>query len=221
MKNISDFYKEKGTDYFSLIRTDISFLLPDNANNILDIGCGQGSTLLWLKNIFNCRLTCGVELTKNASAIARLRADYIVQGNIETIELPFKKNSFDLILCLDIFEHLIDPWNLVKRIAFVLKPGGCLIASIPNIKHHSVLLPLLLEGQWNYTYNGILDKTHLRFFTRKTAISLLNSNGLYVEKIYSSGREKKSKSRIANLISLGLFKVIFETEYLMRAKKLE
>lgn len=219
MNDFEDFYKGKGQDYFRSIRTDVLSLLPETANSVLEIGCGQGATLQWVKTIRHCRLAVGIELTPHAASIARSRVDLVIQGNIETIELPFRTNAFDLILCLDILEHLVDPWTLLRRLNNVLNLGGCLIASIPNVKHHSVLLPLLFKGQWNYLQTGILDKTHLRFFTRKTAISLIESSGLSVDKVCSTGREIKSKSRIANFLSLGVLKVIFEAQYLIRAIK--
>ena len=154
-----------------------------------------------------------------AAAIARKRLDVVVEGNVEAMDLPFKLNEFDLILCLDVLEHLVDPWAVVKRLTTLLKPGGSLIASIPNIKHHSVILPLLFCGRWDYVPAGVLDKTHLRYFTKKTAIELIESSGLRVDKLYAKGMEKQSKSRLANILSLGIFKVFFETQYVVRAIK--
>lgn len=219
MNDFRDFYKEKGQDYFVSIRRDILPLLPDTADIVLEIGCAQGATLQWLKKIRNSRLVVGIELTLPAATIARSRADLVIHGNIETIELPFKKNSFDVILCLDILEHLVDPWTLIKRLTSLLNIGGSLIASIPNVKHHRVLLPLLFRGEWNYLSSGILDKTHLRFFTRKSAISLIQSSGLSVDMVCSTGREKESKSRMANFLTMGVLKVFFESQYLIRAVK--
>jgi SAM-dependent methyltransferase len=219
MSDFKAFYDGKGQDYFSGMRTDILPLLPDAANSVLEVGCGEGATLHWIRTIRKCRLAVGFELIPSAASIARCRADLVIQGNVENLELPFKANAFDLILCLDILEHLVDPWALVRRLTKILKIGGCLIASIPNVKHHSVILPLLFKGQWKYLPSGVLDKTHLRFFTQKTAISLLESSGLCVDMVCSIGRERNSKSRIANILSLGLLKVLFEAQYLIRAVK--
>jgi SAM-dependent methyltransferase len=220
MAEQNGYYNEKEYKYFTASRRDILPLLPEQAEKVLEIGCGHGDTLLWLKTIRNCKKLAGVELFPEAAAKARERLDVVVEGNVEALELPFEPNEFDLVLCLDVLEHLADPWAVVKRLTALLKPGGSLIASIPNVKHHSVVLPLLLRGRWDYLPAGVLDKTHLRYFTKATAIELLESAGLTVDKLYSTGREKGSKSRIANILSLGLLKVFFETQYVIRAAKI-
>lgn len=214
------FFDKQRHDYFSNPRKDILPLLPDNIQKVLEIGCGQGATLQWIQTIRDCEKVVGVELFPEAVAIAKNRLDSVIQGNIENMELPFEDNEFELILCLDVLEHLVDPWDVLNKLAALLKPGGSLISSIPNVKHYKVILPLLFLGRWNYVDSGILDKTHLRFFTRKTAIGLIESSGLRVDKMYTLGPEKHSKSWAANIFSLGIFKVIFESHYVMRAIKI-
>ena len=219
MEELNVLYDQKAQKYFSNPRFDILPLLPDKVDKVLEVGCGHGATLEWLKVIRNSKKVVGVELFPDAALIAYDKLDMVIQGNIETIELPFEPDEFDMILCLDVLEHLVDPWAVIKRLTVLIKPGGSLISSIPNVKHHSVMLPLLFDGKWDYVQAGVLDKTHIRFFTRKTAIELVESGGLKVDEIYSTGREKQSKSRIANILSFGIFKVFFETQYLIRATK--
>ena len=79
-----------------------------------------------------------------------------------TLDNP--KNHFDLIMCLDVLEHLVDPWKTLSRLADHLKPGGTVIASIPNVRHARNLLSLLFMGKWEYKEQRLLDKTHLRVF---------------------------------------------------------
>ncbi len=213
------YYDVKSQDYFNNPRKDIFPLLPKEIDNVLEVGCGNGSTLRWLKTARDCSSVIGIELFLAAAEAAREQLDHVIHDNIETMTLPFEKSSFDLILCLDVLEHLVDPWLVVKRLTDLLKPGGCLIASIPNVKHHSVIRPLLLGGKWNYSDLGVLDKTHLRFFTRSSAIELVQSGGLTADLILSTGREKNTKSKIANILTLGIFKVFFETQYVIRAVK--
>jgi 2-polyprenyl-3-methyl-5-hydroxy-6-metoxy-1,4-benzoquinol methylase len=213
------FYEKQRIDYYSNPRKDILPLLPENILKVLEIGCGQGATLQWIQTIRDCVKVVGVELFPEAAEIAKKRLDSVIQGNIESIELPFENNEFDLILCLDVLEHLIDPWDVLKKLATLLKLGGSLITSIPNVKHYKVILPLLFLGRWDYVDSGILDKTHLRFFTRKTAIGLIESSGLKVDKMYTLGPEKHSKSWTANILSIGILKVIFESHYIIRAIK--
>ena len=174
-------------DYYGNPRTEILSLIPDRVERVLDVGCGIGTTLLWLKEKRPCSWAAGVELHGPAAAEAKKKLDVVYEGNIENLELPIEKSSLDLILCLDILEHLVDPWSVTRRMQELLKPGGVLIASLPNVRSKRVLVPLVLKGEWKYQEWGILDKTHLRFFVRKTAIELLESSGLTVDKMEVTG----------------------------------
>lgn len=89
----------------------------------------------------------------------------------------FDKATFDYIVCADVLEHLIDPWIVLSDLVSFLKPGGRIMVSLPNVRHWSIWLPLILRGHWEYRESGIMDRTHLRFFTRFSAIELLNNAG--------------------------------------------
>lgn len=214
-------YEGKQREYFENIRHEIFPLLPAHLGRVFEIGCGTGETLSHLKLIGRCDWVGGLEIFPAAAQLARRKLDLVLEGNIEKIDLPFEDNSFDAILCLDVLEHLLEPWNVIQRMHKLLKPGGILICSIPNIRHYSISMPLLFLGRWSYCDHGILDKTHLRFFTRKSAIELVACSGLLVDKVNSTGLNKWSKSGLANLFSLHLFKQIFEFQYLIRAKKVD
>jgi 2-polyprenyl-3-methyl-5-hydroxy-6-metoxy-1,4-benzoquinol methylase len=136
------------------------------------------------------------------------------------MELPIEPDSLDLILCLDVLEHLIDPWTVVQRLRKLLKPGGAIIASIPNIGNRKVIFPLLFMGKWNYMDEGFLDKTHLRFFVRATAIQLIESSGLKVDMVLTTGLGKSRKSKIVNAMLPRFIKSLFERQYLIRGIKM-
>jgi SAM-dependent methyltransferase len=174
-------YAEKHPQYFALARREIAPLLPENMERVLEIGCGAGGTLSWLKASRSVSFAAGVELTPTAAERARAVCDEIVVGDVERAILPFPPGSFDLILALDVLEHLVDPWSAVRRLHALLGPGGYLIASIPNVAHYSVSLPLL-RGRWDYVRSGILDATHLRFFVQDSVEQLLTCSGLVVDK---------------------------------------
>jgi 2-polyprenyl-3-methyl-5-hydroxy-6-metoxy-1,4-benzoquinol methylase len=213
-------YAKIRPDYFSNPRKDILPLLPQNTSAILEIGCGKGETLDWIKSIRFCRTIVGVELSLDVAKVAKNKIDFVIQGDIEEINLPYANEYFDLILCLDVLEHLKDPWSVIKKLTKYLKAGGILIASIPNVRHYKVIIPLILFGQWNYVDSGILDKTHLRFFTKKSAIDLVSSSGLKIDKTIVISPEKNTKGWLFNLILLGLLSRIFESHYLIRAVKI-
>jgi SAM-dependent methyltransferase len=91
------------------------------------------------------------------------------------------RHRFDKILLMDVLEHLVDPESLLRDCRKLLKPNGELLVSVPNIANLTVRLALAF-GQFNYAERGILDKTHLRFFTRKTARRMLAGNGFEIVK---------------------------------------
>lgn len=213
-------YEDKNSDYYSHVRREILPLLPSNCERILEIGCGRGDTLLWLKDTQkNCAWIGGVELFPDSGSIAATRLDWFCGGSIETLDLALEAESIDLILCLDVLEHLVDPWKSVAKLQSLLKPGGHLIGSIPNVRYYSASFALFFKGQWRYQQEGILDKTHLRFFTKETAIALLESSGLKHDLLIGKGLEKGRKARWINFLTLGLFRPFFEFQYLIRVAK--
>lgn len=183
MNSSTILYSDKTTAYFGQPRTDIEDLLPDNTSRILEIGCGAGATMRWLRGLRRVDHATGVELVPEVARAAASAFDEVTVGNIESIDLQLPPNTFDMIIALDVLEHLVDPWRIVSFLNDTLKPGGVMIASIPNIAHYSVSLPLVLRGRWNYKIDGLLDRTHLRFFVAQTAIDLMTSSGFAVEQV--------------------------------------
>lgn len=211
-------YEDKQSDYFSFVRKDIAPLLPRHAARVLEIGCGSGATLAWLKATGRADWTAGIELSSEAAAVARTRLNLLLEGDVDRLIDQFPPQSLDLILCLDVLEHLVDPWGTLQRLQALLRPGGQLIASLPNIRHYSVLLPLLFAGHWRYQAAGIMDITHLRFFSRKTAVDLLRQAGLRVAKTHST-YAWGTWDRWKNWLTLGLLRGFFSFQYLLSARK--
>jgi 2-polyprenyl-3-methyl-5-hydroxy-6-metoxy-1,4-benzoquinol methylase len=212
-------YIEKDQQYFANARSDILALLPGHCERVLELGCGSGATLKWLKAQGHCQYTMGVELFPQAAELAAQGVDCVQQGDIEQMALTCPENYFDLILCLDVLEHLLDPWQVLARLTRHLKPGGRLIASIPNVRNWHALGPLLFAGQWRYAESGILDRTHLRFFTRDSALQLVSGSGLQVQAMRRLPLAQPGKSRLANQLTLGLFKEFLTLQYLIAADK--
>jgi 2-polyprenyl-3-methyl-5-hydroxy-6-metoxy-1,4-benzoquinol methylase len=214
-----DDYAAKPPLYFDNVRSEIAPLLPTMAGRVLDIGCGAGATLQWLRQTGRCRVTVGVEMMESAAAIARGRADQVLVGDAtQLVESAFAPQSFDLVLCLDVLEHLVDPWSFVAKVRLLLKPGGLLIASLPNVRHLRVVLPLLLGGRWRYEVSGILDRTHLRFFTRESALELMSTGGLTVVQWHRRLPPWQSKAGLLNLATFGLTRDLVTMSYLIAAR---
>lgn len=156
-------------------------------SRVLDLGCWTGRLGEKLKKEKGCFVT-GVDIDKSALKIAGKRLDFVCQADLDFPEILRKKikEKFDYVVLTDVLEHLKNPERLLEKLKFFLNANGLLIVSIPNIANWSIRLSLLF-GKFNYEETGILDKTHLRFFTRETAIKLIEESGYTIEKIKFSG----------------------------------
>ncbi|WP_435922714.1 glycosyltransferase [Paenibacillus sp. DYY-L-2] len=167
-------------DYSQGIRFDISSMIDSNPSepiNVLEVGCACGGTLLHIKNTYKNSNLYGIELNDAAASIAGLIAD-VRNEDIEKEGLSYPDNFFDYIIFGDVLEHLYDPWKVLTRIKRYLKPEGKVIASIPNIMHYSVI-DSLLKGSWTYTNAGLLDRTHIRFFTLQEIQKMMLQTGYF------------------------------------------
>lgn len=219
-KKPQNLYNHKQNSYFSNIRHDLISLIPKNfkADKVLEIGCGSGETLNYLQSNGIANNVTGIDIVKIRES-HQSNLDRFIAGNIENINLDFSKNSFDLILCGDVLEHLINPWEALKRLKPFLKDDGYLIASIPNIRFYKVLYKVFISGDFKYENEGILDKTHLRFFCYKNIIDLFNSSGYKIDKIVSDFDVVKCKRTYANKVLFHLFRNFFTIQYLTVAQK--
>jgi spore maturation protein CgeB/SAM-dependent methyltransferase/Tfp pilus assembly protein PilF len=149
--------------YAGHAREEIAALVPQSATRILDVGCAAGETGKLLKELGFPRVV-GIERNEQSAARAREVLDEVIVGDVEQMELPFERGSFDCIIFADVLEHLIEPGDVLRRFRNYLSPQGVLVASIPNVRN-LLVIHNLVEGYWRYTDEGILDRTHLRFFT--------------------------------------------------------
>ena len=156
--------------YHDIVRPEILDLIPTTAKNILDLGCGTGALGKALKQRQACRVD-GIELNTGAAEIAKTNLDNVFVDNLNRFDPAFLKQEYDCIILADILEHLISPWAVIKKFAAVLSQNGCIIASIPNIAHPWIISQLQ-KGLFRYELAGLLDITHLRFFTKTTIFQL-------------------------------------------------
>lgn len=146
---------------------------------VLEVGCGAGANLYVLKHVNPTAELFGIEISEGAARVASTFAD-LYQIDVENFDMPEWEGTMDYIIFGDVLEHLVDPWKTLRNMAKALKIGGVAIISVPNIQHISVLQDLL-QGHWKYENSGILDRTHLRFFTKETAAALVEQAGLKIE----------------------------------------
>jgi SAM-dependent methyltransferase len=200
------------TDYFHHERREIRPLLPQAAAKVLEIGAASGQTLRWIKTIYPTAVTTGVEINDGMAAELRRNADVAIIGSISEC-LP-RLETYDLILLLDVLEHLVDAANALLSVRQLLAPGGYVVVSVPNIAHLSVAAPLLFQRQFSYQDAGILDRTHLRFFVEETAVRLLNDANFKVSRGLISGLQGR-KAKVLDRVSMGLLRHHLTKQYIM------
>ena len=179
----SNVYSKKDESYFEGAREDFINELPVNLDaKILEIGCSNGNTGALALSENKCGSYIGVELYETAALNAKEKISQVIIGDIERIELPFEDDSFDVLILSEVLEHLVDPWNVLRKLHRYMKPGAIILASSPNVSHYRIIL-MLLRGEWNLTDDGIMDRTHLRWFTPSSFAEMFESAGYNVLKV--------------------------------------
>ena len=208
----------KPQEYFSCSRPELAALVPSDAMRILDVGCAAGQLAGTLRaNRPSVKLEIvGIEVSPEAARIAAATVDTVILGNIENISLDCGK-YFDCIILGDVLEHLVDPWSALRKVETLVRDSGTVIASIPNVQHWRVIVDLI-RGRWEYREFGIMDSTHLRFFTRNTIYNLFGGGGLLVTQI--SPLLTTTKAKIIHRIMAGVADSFLAHQYLVVAKPL-
>lgn len=156
-------------------RTSLNLLVDQlqDATNVLDLGCGTGALGRWLARQ-ELLVLDGVTLSEAEARIARPSYRQIVVADLETIDLAthFTAGTYDAIVCADVLEHLRNPGVLLAQCRKLLAPHGRLLVSIPNAAYAG-LVSELMGGEFRYREEGLLDRTHLRFFTRRSLLDFL------------------------------------------------
>lgn len=191
--------------YYSHLRLPLLALAQKKVEAVLDVGCASGAALNFFAERGATRLV-GVEVRKEVAMRAqeRLPSADIKVGGVEEVDLDAYVGAFDLIIVSFVLEHVADPWAVLEKLKTLLKPGGRLIGSLPNVRYVGVSVPLLIKGQWRYVDDGVLDWTHLRFFTRSTILDLLREVELAPLAIEPEIDGLKAKT--LNGLSLGLLR---------------
>jgi 2-polyprenyl-3-methyl-5-hydroxy-6-metoxy-1,4-benzoquinol methylase len=154
-------------NYCSSDRVDIAFYISSNIKSILDIGCGQGSFLKLIKEQTEAK-TCGIEVTPEIAEKAKEQADNILTGKVKDLLGLLPNGYFDCITFNNTLDHLLDSAEVLKQIKPKLSKNGIIITSIPNVKYFTNLYEMFIKKDCENKDSGILDSTHLRFFTKKS-----------------------------------------------------
>jgi SAM-dependent methyltransferase len=163
--------------YYSSERRELLPHLQSSMGSVLELGCSEGRHGGLLLESGRAISVVGIDLrvpTDQATSFLTrfVRADVV--GWLEQTD-----ERFDTVLAFDILEHLVDPWSACQKIFDVLRPGGVIVASLPNVQFIKVSADLMLRGRFDYQNQGVLDRTHLRFFTRRSVNDLLLQGGFH------------------------------------------
>lgn len=155
--------------------------LVGNGKKVLELGCSVGTQSRILTEKLGCDVT-GVELNPMAAHQAKAYCSRVVVGNLDQIdfETEFHNQKFDVILCADVLEHIYEPTAMLRKVKSVISSDGYVVASIPNIVHIALIFEML-QGRFDYRDKGLLDESHIRFFTRSTLIRTFSEAGFKLE----------------------------------------
>ena len=206
--------------YFLDRKPELLKLIDPRGLRILDAGCAGGGNGALMKAA-GAREVVGIELSPAAAERAAARLDLVLVDDLATIDLePLAREPFDALLLIDVLEHLVDPDATLVRLLSVVRSGGLVVASIPNVAHVWVIANLL-AGRWPQKDSGIFDRTHLRFFARRDMIRLLERAGLDVVEVRPYFTRYRLLRGLSLLLSLYVFRSYFARQFLLVGRRVQ
>jgi 2-polyprenyl-3-methyl-5-hydroxy-6-metoxy-1,4-benzoquinol methylase len=221
--------ERKRDEYYFEPRLDVQALIEARGKRILDVGCAAGELGAALKRAGACEVV-GVEASTEAAAQARGKLDRVIVGDAGSSDLPLDLAGFDYVIFADVLEHMVDPWAALASFSRYLKADGRVVASIPNARFYAVIARLIFN-RWGYRESGILDRTHLRFFTWPTIKEMFAGAGLRIERVRPVYRLFEDQSQVGRtgalasrwfcrlIAPLVLWRHFFTFQYLVVARK--
>jgi 2-polyprenyl-3-methyl-5-hydroxy-6-metoxy-1,4-benzoquinol methylase len=202
-------YENKAKAYYNFPREEMLVYLPKEAKTVLEVGCGQGTFAAQIKAYNNAEVW-GIEYMKEEGDLAKDILDKVFIGAVEDYINDMPDNFFDAIYFNDVLEHLAYPDAVLRDLKPKLKKGGLIISSIPNLRNFRVLKMLVIDGDWDYAEHGVMDKTHLRWFTKKSIVKMYEGLGY---EIVSHKGISPSKSLKPFLYNIPLFFTAMDMKY--------
>lgn len=198
---MSSAYSLKENEYFSADRRDMLPFIPADVKTSLEFGCGAGSFSRLLKEKYGTE-TWAVEIDSQAAQMASKVLDKVICEDATASLAKLPAGYFDCISMFDFLEHLQDPYSFIAAVKNKLSPNGVVIASIPNIRYFSAFRRYVFHGEWNYTDSGIMDRTHLRFFTFSSIKEFFNEQGYDIITLQMLHPTNSTTLKILNLLTL-------------------
>ncbi|PWR00216.1 class I SAM-dependent methyltransferase [Leucothrix pacifica] len=192
----------KSDIYYSGTRSNMAAFLPDSYSRVLEVGCGDGAFRSNLEE--DCEYW-GVEPFTPSYETASKVLDKVVHGTYEEVADSLPNDYFDLVICNDVIEHMVDHDKFFSDIKSKMKKDSYIVGSIPNVRFFPNLLSLIFDKDWEYQDEGVLDRTHLRFFTEKSIIQTFARHDFIINKfegINSISFKPSSLKKIAKIITI-------------------
>lgn len=164
--------------YYQQYRTEMTPLVPEHYSRVLEIGCGTGE---FRGNLSQEHEYWGVEPVESVAMVASGKLDKVLIGTYLEMVNQIPNGYFDLVICNDVIDHMVDHDEFFQSIKEKIKKDGYSIASIPNVRYLRHLFDVLVKKDWEYKNEGILDRTHLRFFTKKSLNRTITDNGFVID----------------------------------------
>lgn len=161
------YYENKPQGYYDNVRAEMLKYLPETAKKILDVGCGNGAFASIVKQKNDAEVW-GIELMEEEAKAAEAVLDKVFVGVCEKYIDGLPEQYFDVIYFNDVLEHLADPYSVLDTLKSKLALNGVIISSLPNVRFYRTFSKVVFSKDWKYDEFGIMDKTHLRFFTGKS-----------------------------------------------------
>lgn len=178
--------------------------VPHSAKMILEIGCAEGRFGSVLKSR-NGATVWGIELEPEVAELAAHKLDKVIIGSADESLAALPDHYFDCIVCNDVLEHLPFPETILSALKRIMSPGAVLVGSVPNVRYFPVLLDLVWNADWKYADFGVLDRTHLRFFTGKSLDRFLKQAGYESLNIQGINPTPGIRARMLRIATLGRF----------------
>jgi 2-polyprenyl-3-methyl-5-hydroxy-6-metoxy-1,4-benzoquinol methylase len=201
--NLAAEYSSKPEEYYDLSRDEMVAFVPKSSQMILEIGCSSGAFGSLLKKAMPGCKVWGIEPDERAAEIAVTRLDRVIQSTFPARIPVLEGQTFDVICFNDVLEHMANPELALRECHSLLNNNGVVVASLPNILFFYQITKILIEQDWRYEESGILDNTHLRFFTKKSIVRMFESCGYNVLGIAGINASYGMKFSIANMLTLG------------------
>lgn len=212
-------YEDKPEGYYRAVKRVVLSHLPDgDLGDVFDVGGGEGATAAFLIENHRARSALVMDPYSVSKDQGNLCFSRESADDLEVFDRMASEGAeFDTIMFLDVLEHLLDPWGTLAAVRSVHRDGGKLVVCMPNARFVALVVPLVLRGRFDYKASGIMDRTHIRWFTRATTIELIEGAGYKIEKINAFVEPRVST---INWLTLGIFRRFFEYQYIVQATKL-